>query len=90
MGAKNWTFSGEKLAAARIEAGLTQEELAQAMGLPANQQYNISRWEGGVCTPNATNIKAIVEAMKPHLPGISMDYFMVQALPLAAAGKGAR
>ena len=90
MGAKDWMFSGEKLAAARIEAGLTQEELAQAMGLPASQQCNISRWEGGDCTPKAASIKAMVEALKPHLPSVSMDYFMVSAMPLVGAGKGAR
>lgn len=78
----NWKFDGDKLREAREAAELTQKELAEAMGMPANQQGNISRWEQDVI-PAAASLKALAEALKERLPdwGISMDYFLVPDVP---------
>ena len=41
-------FSGSRLAAGRVAAGLTQERLAQAVH---TEQTRVSEWERGVLTP---------------------------------------
>ena len=51
---------GERLKVLRIEAGLTQEELAQRIGL---KKQNISRYENSHCEPNIRTAKRIADAL---------------------------
>lgn len=48
------------IAAARIEKGWTQQELADAVGVA---QQHIQRWEAGVYKPKAETLKRIGEAL---------------------------
>lgn len=56
---------GEKLRAARKAAGMTQAELAEAVGC---YQKDISRWEAGTHEPGALTLKKMAQAL-----GCSMD-----------------
>lgn len=56
---------GEKLRAARKAAGMTQAELAEAIGC---RQKDISRWEAGTHEPGALTLKKMAQAL-----GCSMD-----------------
>lgn len=56
---------GEKLKAARKAAGLTQEQLAEKVGV---QQRDISRWENGQREPGVLIVKKMAQAL-----GCSMD-----------------
>ena len=56
---------GEKLKAARIAAGMTQQQLAAAAGLT---QKDISRYESGKHEPGALTLKRLAQAL-----GCSMD-----------------
>lgn len=55
---------GEKLKAARLAAGMTQAQLAAAMGCT---QKDISRWEAGL-EPRALTLKKMAQAL-----GCKMD-----------------
>jgi len=58
---KNWTqFVSGRIRAARKEAGLTQEQVAEAAGLP---QSHISRIETGQHSPNASTLEKIAKAL---------------------------
>ena len=46
--------------AARLEAGLTQEELAVKSGI---RQSNISRIENGTCSPTVSTLQALAKGM---------------------------
>ena len=59
---------GEKLKAARIAAGMTQTQLAEAAGL---QQRDVSRYESGKHEPGALTLKRMAQAL-----GCSMDYLV--------------
>jgi transcriptional regulator with XRE-family HTH domain len=59
---------GEKLKKARIEAGYTQNELANKLAV---SRAAIAKWESDRGMPDVTNLKAIAEAL-----GVSMDYLM--------------
>ncbi|WP_424244614.1 transcriptional regulator with XRE-family HTH domain [Elusimicrobium posterum] len=50
---------GKKIIIARLEAGLTQRELAQKIDLPAS---TIGRWETNTYTPSPKNIAKLAEA----------------------------
>ena len=56
---------GEKLKAARIAAGLSQAQLAEAVGC---LQKDISRYESGKHEPRALTLKKMAQAL-----GCSMD-----------------
>lgn len=60
---------GERLKILRIEAGLTQEELAQRIGL---KKQNISRYENSHCEPNIRTAKKIADAL-----GVSIEEMAV-------------
>ncbi len=58
---------GEKLKMARIAAGLTQSQLAQALGcLPKD----VSRWENGHVEPGVLTAKKIAEVLKCRIDDI--------------------
>lgn len=56
---------GEKLRAARQAAGVTQVQLADAIGC---RQKDIARWEAGLVEPGALTVKKMAQAL-----GCSMD-----------------
>lgn len=51
---------GEKLKAAREAAGMTQQELAEKIGV---QQRDISRWENCRREPGVLTVKKMAQAM---------------------------
>jgi transcriptional regulator with XRE-family HTH domain len=53
-------FSGSRLAAGRIAAGLTQERLAQLL---QTEQTRISEWERGVMTPRPNLMPKLAAAI---------------------------
>ena len=53
-------FSGSRLAAGRVAAGLTQERLAQLL---QTEQTRISEWERGVMTPRPNLIPKMAAAV---------------------------
>lgn len=57
------------LAAARVNAGMTQESLAKAIGVDKGTVYN---WENGKGIPTAISLRKLSE-----LSGIPMDYIFV-------------
>jgi transcriptional regulator with XRE-family HTH domain len=54
------TFSGARLAAARLAAGLTQEQLGGAIG---SDQARVSEWERGLFSPRPELIPAVAAAV---------------------------
>ena len=56
---------GEKLKAARLAAGMTQVQLAEAVGC---KQKDISRYESGLHEPGALTLKKMAQVL-----GCSMD-----------------
>ena len=50
-------MTGEEIRAARLALGLTQEELAERMGLFGKQ--TVSQWERGVRTPQGPSVKLL-------------------------------
>jgi transcriptional regulator with XRE-family HTH domain len=59
---------GEKLKKARIEAGYTQNELANKLTV---SRAAIAKWESDRGMPDVTNLKAIAEALN-----VSIDYLL--------------
>ncbi len=59
---------GEKLRQHRLNLGLTQQTVAEKLGISAQA---VSKWENGECLPDCFNLKAIGE-----LYGISLDILM--------------
>jgi transcriptional regulator with XRE-family HTH domain len=59
---------GEKLKKARMEAGYTQNELANKLTV---SRAAIAKWESDRGLPDVTNLKAIAEALR-----VSMDYLL--------------
>lgn len=51
---------GEKLRAARKAAGLTQAQLAEAIGC---KQKDVSRWEAGLIEPGVLTVKKIAQVL---------------------------
>ena len=56
---------GEKLKQARQAAGMTQAQLAEAIGC---KQKDVSRWEAGLIEPGVLTVKKMAQAL-----GCSMD-----------------
>jgi transcriptional regulator with XRE-family HTH domain len=52
---------GERIKAARMAAGLTQQELAYAIPTPGGRSQ-ISNWESGYRTPRRATLERIAEA----------------------------
>lgn len=52
---------GEKLKAARLAAGLSQAQLAEAVGC---RQKDISRWESGQHEPGALTLKKMAQTLR--------------------------
>lgn len=59
---------GEKLKKARIEAGYTQDELANKLAV---SRAAIAKWESDRGMPDVTNLKGIAEVL-----GVSVDYLL--------------
>ncbi len=59
---------GEKMKKARIEAGLTQEELAEVMTV---SRAAIAKWESDRGMPDISNLKTIAEVLN-----VSVDYLL--------------
>ena len=59
---------GEKLRNHRKNLGLTQEEVAERMGISPQA---ISKWEAGDCLPDCYNLKAISDVY-----GVSVDVLL--------------
>lgn len=57
------------LAAARVNADMTQQQLADALGVDKGTVFN---WENGKGVPNANNLRRISE-----ISNIPMDYIFV-------------
>lgn len=57
------------LAAARVNAGMNQREMAEFMGVDVS---TITNWEKGKSEPNATQLRKISEVSK-----IPMDYIFI-------------
>lgn len=57
------------IAAARVNAGLSQRELAEKLNVNASTVFN---WENGKSEPNATQLRKISE-----LAGIPMDLIFI-------------
>lgn len=51
---------GEKLKAARQAAGMTQAQLAVAIGC---KQKDVSRWEAGIIEPGVLTVKKMAQAL---------------------------
>lgn len=60
---------GERIRALRLDAGMTQEDLAQRIGL---KKQNISRYENSRVEPNIRTAKRIAEAL-----GVSLEEMAV-------------
>ena len=60
---------GERIRGLRLDAGMTQEELAQKIGL---KKQNISRYENSHVEPNIRTAKRIAEAL-----GVSLEEMAV-------------
>lgn len=59
---------GEKIRNARVEAGLTQEELAEMIMV---SRAAVAKWEGGRGLPDVANLKVIADAL-----GVTVDYLL--------------
>jgi transcriptional regulator with XRE-family HTH domain len=57
------------VAAARVNAGMTQQELAVALGVSAS---TIKNWEGGKTSPDLKRLRRLGE-----LSGIPIDYIFL-------------
>lgn len=55
---------GAKIKEARLRAGLTQKQLAAAIGCA---QKDISRWEAGKPNPSIKNLKKIAYALSAQI-----------------------
>lgn len=53
-------FDGSRLTAARRKAGLTQQKLADQLGVP---NTTISKWESGLQMPYAASVRAVADAL---------------------------
>jgi transcriptional regulator with XRE-family HTH domain len=78
------SFSRQRLVSARVAAGLTQQQLAEALGV--NQQ-RVSEWERGVRQPRASRVPAVAKAINVDPLQLLADEYEqldLEALRLAA------
>lgn len=59
---------GLRIKTVRIEAGLTQQQLAKRLGIP---YQSIGQWERGMRNPKIETLQAIADAI-----GVSLDYLL--------------
>ena len=59
---------GNKIRRMSINAGMTQEQLANKLGVSGQ---SVSKWERGVSVPEISNLKKI-----SHILGVSVDYLI--------------
>ncbi len=69
---------GNRLRALRKKAGLTQEQLAEAIGVHLN---SVSLWENGEYTPKTQSIKALAKAL-----GVSEADLLNDSPPVRSGG----
>jgi transcriptional regulator with XRE-family HTH domain len=77
-------FSSQRLAAARVAAGLTQQQIADALG---TNKARISEWERGVTQPRASRLPAVARAINVdplELMADSYEDLDLEALRMAA------
>jgi transcriptional regulator with XRE-family HTH domain len=77
-------FSGARLAAARLAAGMTQEQLARSIG---SDQTRVSEWERGLFSPRPEQVPALAAAVGVNplqLLDIQPEGPELEALRLAA------
>lgn len=60
MGMKKLTFN-DRIASRRKELGLTQQQLADAVGISSVSVY---KWEAGITTPKGQNLFSLAEALR--------------------------
>lgn len=60
--------TGEKIKAARTKAGLSQEQLAQKLGVSRSA---VAKWETGKGIPDIENLKALAQLLN-----VSVDYLL--------------
>ena len=53
---------GDRIKQARESASLTQQQLADRLGIRASGIQRVSGWETGIRTPNRSNLARIAEA----------------------------
>ena len=77
-------FSGQRLAAARVAAGLTQQQLADSLGA---DKARISEWERGASQPRASRMPDIAKAVDVdalELMADDYEHLDLEALRVAA------
>lgn len=72
----------EKIYALRRKSGLSQEQLAEKIGV---SRQAISKWEGGLSTPELDKLKALSEFFH-----VTMDELVSEQEPGTVAGDGAQ
>jgi len=70
---------GERIKNLRISAGLTQEELAQRIGV---KKQNISRYENGRVEPNIRTAKKIADALGVTIEEMAVGVSVLPPLTL--------
>ena len=70
----------EKLKSARIAAGLTQQELAKAVGLKGKQGVN--NWESGFSRPNIEKLNLLAKALNVSVDFLASDSSLDAPLPI--------
>ena len=77
-------FNGQRLAAARVAAGLTQQQLADSLGA---DKARISEWERGASQPRASRMPDIARAVDVDASELMADdyeHLDLEALRVAA------
>lgn len=69
---------GERIKNLRVSAGMTQEELAQKIGL---KKQNISRYENSHCEPNIRTAKKIADALGVTIEEMAVGVSVAPAPP---------
>jgi len=59
---QKFEFTSKYFRQKRLDAGLTQSELAQALGFSSAQI--VSNWERGVCAPPMASLRPMIKALK--------------------------
>lgn len=83
MGSQESGGVGSRLRTARRSAGLTQKQLAEALGV---ESITVSRWERGVTTPSLPRLRRIAELTETTVSDLvrAQDAASAQAVELAA------
>lgn len=83
MGAQKSDGVGARLRTARLSRGLTQKQLAEALGV---ESITVSRWERGVTTPSLPRLRRIAELTQTTVSDLvrTPDAVTAHAAELAA------